>query len=63
MCDFLARFGMHGTCMCVFSSLAVIGMGFARFDNDFQPYFSIYFIHLAVKSLHISLKIAYEMVS
>jgi len=29
----------------------------------FQPSFSIYFIHQAVKSLHISLKRAYEMVS
>ena len=36
ICDFLAIFGMHGTCMCVFGSLVFIGMGFSRCDNDFS---------------------------
>lgn len=29
MYDFLAGFGMHGICMCVFGSFFVIGMGFS----------------------------------
>ena len=28
MYDFLASFGMHGTCMCVFSFLDITSMGF-----------------------------------
>ena len=36
MYDFLANFGMHGTCMCVLGSLAIIGMGFSRCDNGFK---------------------------
>jgi hypothetical protein len=36
MYDFLASFGMHGTCMCVFGSLVVIGMGFSRCDSVFS---------------------------
>ena len=39
MYDFLARFGMHGTCMCVFGSLVFIGMGFSRCDSDFSLIF------------------------
>ena len=37
MYDFLASFGMHGTCMCVFDSLIFIGMGFSRCDSGFKP--------------------------
>ena len=33
--DFLASFGMHGTCMCVFGSHPVIGMGFSKCDIGF----------------------------
>ena len=36
MYDFLAIFGMHGTCMGVFYSLVVIGMGFSRCDSGFN---------------------------
>jgi len=36
MHDFLASFGMHGTYMCVFSSVGVIGMGFSRCDSGFN---------------------------
>ena len=36
MCDFLSRFGMHGTCMCVLGSLVAIGMGFSRCDSVFR---------------------------
>ena len=45
MCDFLARFGMHGTCMCVFGSLDVIGMGFSRCDSVFVLAFPFLDIH------------------
>ena len=41
MYDFLDIFGMHDTCMCVFGSLVVIGMGLARCDNVFQPCLAI----------------------
>ena len=33
---FLSSSDMHGTCWCVFGSLATIGMGFARCDNGFN---------------------------
>ena len=36
MYRFLASFGMHGICMCVFGSLVVIGMGFSRCDSGFN---------------------------
>jgi len=35
MYDFPASIGMHGTCMHVFGSLVVIGMGFSRCDYSF----------------------------
>jgi len=36
MYDFLAGFGMHGICMCVFGSFVVIDMGFFGYDNGFS---------------------------
>jgi len=39
MCDFLAGLWMHGTCMYVFGSLVIIGMGFFRCDNGFSVAF------------------------
>ena len=36
MYDFLASFGMHDTCMCVFGSLVVIGIGLTRRDSGFS---------------------------
>ena len=41
MCDFLVIFGMHGTCMCVFGSLVIIGMGFSMCDNVLQTCLAI----------------------
>ena len=36
MYDFLTSFGLHGTCMCVFGFLVIIGMGFAICDSGFS---------------------------
>jgi len=33
MYDFLASFGMHGTCVCVFGSLVVNAIGFTKCDS------------------------------
>jgi len=41
MYDFLAIFCMHGTCMCVFGSLVIIGMVSAKCENSFQPFLAI----------------------
>ena len=36
MYDFSASFGIHGTCMCVFGSLAITRMCFSRCDSSFS---------------------------
>jgi len=44
---------MHGTCMCVFGSLAVIGMGFAKCDNGFSLALPFLNSHGVMGSFHL----------
>ena len=37
MYGFLASFDMHGICMCLFGSLDVTGIAFAKCDSGFKP--------------------------
>jgi len=53
MYDFLASFGHAGTCMCVFGSLVVIGMGFDRCDRSFSIAFPFLDIHAMMGFFHL----------
>ena len=53
MYDFLSSFDMHGTCMCVFGSLAIIGMGFSRCDNGFNLALSFLYSHGVMGLFHL----------
>ena len=39
--DFIVEIQMHGTCIWLFGSFVVIGMGFSCIDSGFQPCLAI----------------------
>jgi len=39
---------MHGTCICLFGSFDVIGMGFTRFDSGFSLALTFLYSHVMI---------------
>jgi len=52
---------MHGTCMCVFGTLSIIGMGFSRCDNGFSLSLTFHDRHGVMVFFHL-LDLDFQMV-